>query len=334
MKQVLSGAALALSTTALGAMATAQDAPVIPNIPSENVMRTITAPQTPPMLEHLIKSGVKLTYLGNAGGLESYLGESASGMSQTFYLAPDGNHVVAGLLFRDNGVNVTGVQIAEMRDRFNAAEKRAQRIGEEVEAASPMNVPAPQVTTNLSEVSAEAIAQGAARTPTAEQYLSDRPLDDFRPAIEETSWFEIGDPAAPILYYVADPQCPFCHRMWQSLRPMIMAREISVRVILIAGLKGSEPKVISLLSRDDPGRAFMAGEGSTRTMPVADPPAAASASFKNAYRYLERNMRFIDDYAITSTPHLFYFNPEGDLYESKGIPEDRTVFFSAMEGRQ
>jgi thiol:disulfide interchange protein DsbG len=334
MKQVLGGIALALSSTALGGIAVAQDAPAIPNIPSDNVMRTLTAPKTPPMLQHLIDSGVRLTYLGNAGGLESYLGESASGMSQTFYLAPDGNHVVAGLLFRDNGVNVTGVQIAEMRDRFNAAEKRAQRLGEDVGAATPLSVPEPKVTTNLAQISADEIAQGVARTPSADEYLSDRPLDDFRPALEDTSWFEIGDENAPKLYYVADPQCPFCHRMWQELRPMIMAREISVRVILIAGLKGSEAKTISLLSREDPGRDFLTGEGSTRTMPVAPPPPASSAGFKNAYRYLESNMRFIEEYAISSTPHMFYFDPEGDLYESKGIPADRSAFFSAMEGRQ
>src|SRR3546814_6411767 len=53
--------------------------------------------------------------------MRGYLGESPTGRMQTFYVSPDGNHVVAGLLFRNGGVNVTGVQIGEMQSRFEKA---------------------------------------------------------------------------------------------------------------------------------------------------------------------------------------------------------------------
>src|SRR3546814_2030494 len=53
--------------------------------------------------------------------MRGYLGESPTGRMQTFYVSPDGNHVVAGLMFRNGGVNVTGVQIGEIQSRFEQA---------------------------------------------------------------------------------------------------------------------------------------------------------------------------------------------------------------------
>lgn len=331
MKHLLRGTALALSTTALGGAALAQQ---IPSIPSDRVIQQLEDAKAAPVLQYLMDSGVKLTYLGDAGGLEAYLGESPTGSTQTFYLTPDKNHVVAGVLFREGGVNVTGVQIAEMQDRYEEAKKRAAAAGETLGTATPQAVPAPTANSSLTALTPEEIQAGAAVTPSAEEYLSNRDLDGFRAELEDTAWFGIGAETAPTVYMVVDPNCPFCHRIWEDLRPMVMTREISLRLIMIAGLKGSEPKAVSILSREDPGRAWMAGEGSTKSMPVAAPPAAASSSFKDAMRYLERNMAFIDKHEITSTPHLFYFDKEGTLYESRGIPKDRTVFFSALEGQE
>ena len=306
----------------------------IPSIPSDDLIQRLEDAKAPPVLQYLMDRGVKLTYLGDAGGLGAYLGESPTGSTQTFYLTPDENHVVAGVLFREGGVNVTGVQIAEMKDRYEEAKKKAEAAGQSLGSATPETVPAPTTNNSLTALTPEEIQAGAAVTPSAEEYLSNRDLDGFRTEIEDTAWFGVGSSEAPVVYMVVDPNCPFCHRIWQDLRPMVMTREISLRLIMIAGLKGSEPKAVSILSRDEPGRAWMAGEGSTRSMPVASPPAAASSSFKDAMRYLERNMSFIDKHEITSTPHLFYFDEEGTLYESRGIPKDRRVFFSALEGQE
>jgi hypothetical protein len=69
------------------------------------------------------QSGVKLTYLGNQGGIRGYLGESPSGNMQTMYVTPDGVHAVLGLLYDENftkpGSNITGGQLSQMRDRYN-----------------------------------------------------------------------------------------------------------------------------------------------------------------------------------------------------------------------
>ena len=80
--------------------------------------------QTPiPILTFMESHGVKLTYLGNEGGLKGYLGESVNGHFQTFYVSPDGKHVISGIMNNSQGVNITGVQIGEMQKRFQQAEE-------------------------------------------------------------------------------------------------------------------------------------------------------------------------------------------------------------------
>lgn len=74
-----------------------------------------------PVLSWMQSLGVKLTYLGDEGGLRGYLAEDANGKMQTIYVMPDREHVVAGLLLKRGGDNITGVQVGEMRARFAKA---------------------------------------------------------------------------------------------------------------------------------------------------------------------------------------------------------------------
>ncbi len=76
-----------------------------------------------PILDYLESHGVNLTYLGDEGGLHGYLGESVNGQFQTFYVSPDGKHVISGIMNNMTGINVTGVQIGEMQKRFREAEE-------------------------------------------------------------------------------------------------------------------------------------------------------------------------------------------------------------------
>ncbi len=300
----------------------------IPSIPDDSVIRSMTDGVVPKVLQYMIDGGLKLTYLGDAGGIQGYLAESPTGKIQTFYLTPDGQHVVGGMLFREGGVNVTGVQITDMRNRYDAAKKRAEELASETSKIKPTDYMLPELTQGLTEIDPQSVRDGAAAIPDDDEYLSNRDGDDMKTQLEEVAYFTVGAPSAPVVYMVADPNCPFCHKTWTDIRPMVLSKEISVRIILIAGLEGSEPKAISLLSRDEPARAWFIGEGSTRGMPVASPPAAGSASFKTARRYLSRNMDFVERNDIKSTPHLFYFDDQERLFESRGMPKNLDVFMS------
>ena len=302
----------------------------ISNLPSGGVIQRLENDVIPPALKYLMDNGVKLTYLGDAGGLAGYLGESPSGTVQTFYLAPDGSHVIAGVLFRNGGVNVTGVQMYDMKSRFEAAKKMAEGVSDELSTIQPQSLIEPKITAGLTEVTPLQIQNGDAAIVTKDKYLSDKNLDDFNSDIDKVAWFSVGASDAPVLYMLADPNCPFCHNAWKELRPMIMAREISVRVILVAGLEGSEPEALSILSRDEPGRAWFAGEGSTASMPVAPPPNSGSSEYQEAVKYLRTNTEFMNKYELDATPYFFTIDKEGVLYESRGWPREKDVFFSIL----
>jgi protein-disulfide isomerase len=90
----------------------------------------------PPVLSWLQQQGNKLTLIGEEAGLKGYLLESPTGKLQSVYVAPDGKHVVLGLLYEQGGKNVTGVQLGEMRKRFDNA---AKALGSRTENASAVD---------------------------------------------------------------------------------------------------------------------------------------------------------------------------------------------------
>ena len=301
----------------------------IPSIPSDGVISRFDKGVIPPALQYLIENGVKLTYLGDSGGLEGFLGESSTGSIQTFYLTPDSNHVIAGVLFKKGGVNVTGIQINDMKNRYEEAKKRMDVVSEDLNNTTIETPIEPQITAEMREITPEEIQAGEAAVVTVDKFLSPRDLDKFNSDVDRLAWFSVGASDAPVVYFIADPQCPFCHRAWSQIRPMVMAREISVRVILIAGLEGSKEKAISILSRDEPGRAWFAGEGSTKGMPIAPAPASGTSKYNKASKFLDTNQSFSDVYGLDATPWLFAV--KGDqLYEMRGWGEDTDLFMSLV----
>lgn len=82
--------------------------------------------RVPPVISYFQGQGIRFTSIGEAGGLKGYLAESATGHQQVFYITPDGKHAIAGVMIRMDGTMVTGIQLGEMRARFEAA---AQAFG-------------------------------------------------------------------------------------------------------------------------------------------------------------------------------------------------------------
>jgi protein-disulfide isomerase len=284
----------------------------------------------PPVLRWLSSNGTKLTSIGDAGGLDGYIAETPSGKLQTFYVTPDGQHVVAGLLFRKGGVNLTGVQINELQKRYEAAKKQAEKISSELGAVTPELVVPPKATDSLVEVPVEAISNGEVKQSVPNDYISSRDTSEIRGDLENAPWFQVGAQDAPVLYMIADPNCPFCHRVWSELKTKVMSRKLAVRVILIAAFERSEADAISILSRKDPSRVWLTGEGSSATVNISSPPAANTEEFQRASQYLSKNMDLIYKHEIQATPHFMYIGKEGSLYESEGVPVNLDVFLEAL----
>lgn len=359
--------------------------PINPPTPKNPI--AARAAEMAPVLSWLQTQGVKLTYLGDEGGLKAYLGESANGKQQVFYATPDGDHVVAGLLFKRDGMNVTGVQIGEMQQRFREAQqkydeamktshepseemKRQLRQGSEVipstgtKAAEPASKAPPEKAAEakaadkpVEKAVPERRSEGAPSLPAAlaqastqpaavptqpvvpaaspikqlpVRYLSGLDKAEFERSVEDLAWFRVGEEKAPALYMVADPNCRFCHKAWDDLKPMVLAGKLQLRIIMVAGLPGSDAAARAILSSDLPGQEWIAGRGSVDGIQPGPAPEPNSEKWNMTTRVLQGNADFIKRFAIQQTPFFGFVGRDGNLYSSTGVPSDLALFLSTL----
>jgi protein-disulfide isomerase len=166
-------------------------------------------------------------------------------------------------------------------------------------------------------------------TASAEKYVSGLDRGAVERALQQANWFRVGLEKAPAIYMVADPQCPFCHAAWGRLKDMVWGHKLQIRIIMIAGLKGSLPKAISILS-GDPGTAWLEGKGSTDGTEIPPPPAEGTPEYTAAQKVLRNNGDFVRQFGLTRTPTLMYIGKDNRLYSSEGLPEDAGSFLAAL----
>lgn len=331
-----------------------------------NPLADVTNKDAPAVIRTFMARGVTFTSLGNEGGLRAYLGQTQTGETQTFYVSPDGEFMVAGILFRSDGVNVTGVQIGEMQRRFEEAQKKAEEAavaapvpmpeapadapaqpataaGEapeapEAEVDTPPADPAPAgqvLTSPIAAAPAAPAGQPVVEVNRADAWATTKQASEFTEVMGRTNWFRVGVEQAPSLWMVVDPSCPYCHAAWSRLKPLVLEGKVQLRIVMIGVLEGSEPKAISILSRENPGQAWLAGEGSVDNFTVQPAPDAGSTAYSAGRSYAENNLRMARElldkgYKMTGTPFLGYVGKDGKVYEASGAPDDIDAFLSAL----
>lgn len=384
---------LLLSTMLLAPHVQAQDAPApvatAPRADEVKAQSPLAAREQAlaPVLSWMQAIGVKLTYLGDEGGLSGYLAEDATGKMQTIYVTPDREHVIAGLLLKRGGDNITGVQVGEMRERFaraadqyvpkgeatakpsepaTAPQKSEKPTAEPTDpepaatpsASAPVSVPedikiseptsapvekAPEEAsapaepsppsaegTSLALPAATGPAPEAAGNP-AEIWTSPINKEEFLTAVAEVPYIEVGSMNAPItLYEIADPQCPYCHAAWDHIKPLVFEKKVKLRVILIAALEGSEPKVKEILASGVPARRWIDSDAGKNLKLEIDP---TSQPYKDSAAFLDKNMDFARKFGVDRTPFLGYVGFDGKFYSALGLPSDLKSFLSAAVAR-
>lgn len=168
-------------------------------------------------------------------------------------------------------------------------------------------------------------------TKSSSAYVVSLSKERFLSDMEKTAYFPVGANNAPVLYMVADPQCPHCHAAWQYLKPLVASGKLTVKVIMVSALPGSESIALSLLSQAAPGRAWWDGEGSENGHPVSPGAAANTQAMRNGQKYLDINMQFLTSHKIDGTPWLGYVGADGKVYEMEG-DQNLPSFLSEIKG--
>lgn len=245
-------------------------------------------PDLHPAIEYIKSNNVKITYLGDEGGVDAYLGESLDGSNKTqiFYALQNSPYVVAGTLMRADGKNITNFQIARL---YNESPK--ERFDQYVDP-NPKNL----------EIAALFIEE-----------------------VEKTSWFLVGDKNAPTtLYMIADPNCIYCHKLWHLLLPYLERREISIKVILVGFLSNSKDKATSILNSENPLDSWL----SITKTEVDVPLIKINYDQNSNIFPLKENHHFAEEFHISTIPFLAYQAINGEMQLHIGIPENIDEFLS------
>ena len=146
-----------------------------------------------------------------------------------------------------------------------------------------------------------------------------RPESEWQ-QLADSDWIADGDDSAErVIYSFTDPNCPFCHRFYETSRDWVEAGQVQIRHVMVGVLRDdSLPKSATLLAADDPGAALAEHEANFAEGGVT-PADGLPAEAQQAVLDNNRLMGALD---VQGTPSVFYRDTEGDLRLVRGLPED------------
>ena len=159
--------------------------PAIPTISVDEISRV-------PALRRIASAGAQLTDLGTEHGLRTVFARNGQSF-QVFYLTPDGQGAVGGVMWDATGRNITRQQVSS------------------IDGAIPT------------------VTIGAA--PTAPPQTSQTTSTAALRAAASTTYGLTGVASAPRLWVFIDPLCSFSVRAMEQLRPFIASGKVQVAVV-------------------------------------------------------------------------------------------------------
>ncbi len=149
-------------------------------------------PELPEALQLLVERGAQARYLGNKHGLDGWI-TVFQGQEQYYYVTPNGEGFLMGLLFDKDGQMATVEQVRALQSQgdgvldFLAVDKIDEKLTDAIK---------------------ETNKEFEYKTP-AERMFAD---------VENSNWIKFGKEGAPVIYSFMDPQCPHCHEFMKDLR--------------------------------------------------------------------------------------------------------------------
>ena len=265
--------------------------------------RSAEAPQSasvpkPASLAALRDAGAELVPLGRSGVLDGWLVRKADGSVLTVYAAP-GGHVVAGLLYGPDGLELTGGQL----ERAAVPAQTANPAG----TASPARIALPG-TGEAALADAVRAAAGEAAEPrhsvpgparaAGEVALFERSLD--------VAAFTVGE-RGPALVAFVDPGCPWSRRAAAELGQLALEGAFRLHAVPVGVMSpDSHAHAAGILAAPRPGLAWY------RSGPVA-------ATAEDTLR-LEANNALWRAFGADAVPWLAWRGRDGGIRTYAGLP--------------
>ena len=261
-------------------------------------------PPLPAPLETMAKEGAQLRYMGNEGGLDAWMAIQ-NGQEQYFYVTPDREFVLLGMLFDKSGKMITLQQVSKL-----------QKSGDPVLDVLKANVSTPDASVTDQLPKTEGDIAKALKTPS-EQLFAD---------VESSNWKALGKDTAPVMYMFIDPQCPYCHEFMKTLRKDIEAGNVQVRMIPVGFRDETRAQAALLLAVPNAQeRWFRHLDGDKDALPVT--PGVNEQG-------VERNMAIMQSWKLNVTPLSMYRAKDGKIKIVQGRAKDLKALLADLQPAQ
>lgn len=245
-----------------------------------------------PALKRISSNGAALYDLGVQHGLPTIFAKHGSTF-QVFYLTPDGQAAIGGVMWDYTGHNITRGQVTPIDGTIPT-----------VSIGATGNPPQPE-----SPLAAEPVqSPGTLAT------------------VQNTVFGIAGSPAAPRLYMFIDPLCSFSVRAMDQLRPYIAAGKLQVAVIPLSVLDyedqgRSTVAAKGLLSMPSEQMVEAWRNQMTTSLPTVGPEASVQ---------LAKNMAAAEALRLRGTPTFVWEKADGSAGRADGIPNDMDVLIASI----
>ncbi len=266
----------------------------------------------PASLAALRDAGAELVPLGRAGVLDGWLVRKADGSVLTVYAAP-GGHVVAGLLYGPDGLELTGGQLERAAG--------PTRTAGPTRSASPAGAALPATGEAVLADAVRAAAGEAAEPrhsvpgtgparPARAAALFERSLD--------VAAFTVGE-SGPDLVAFVDPGCPWSRRAAAELGQLALEGAFRLHAVPVGVMSpDSHTHAAGILASPRPGLAWYRSD-----------PAPATA--EDALR-LEANNALWRAFGADAVPWLAWRGRDGGIRTYAGLPA--SADFMTTEARR
>ena len=207
----------------------------------------------------------------------------------------------------------------------NGCQVQGTGTGPEQRGAAYMMLKQPRIllVTVLCIIGLQAVTQVQAESLAKSRATADALLDN----IDQATWLSEGD-GKHIVYIFFDPDCPYCHKLYESLRPLIGEMALQLRWIPVGMLAASSPgKAAAILQADNPLDAFHKNEDNFNFSDNRAGGAVAPAvSMTDKTRLdLAANLSVLEEQNLFAVPVAVFQASDGQGFMFQGAPPDKTL---------
>jgi thiol:disulfide interchange protein DsbG len=166
---------------------------------------------------------------------------------------------------------------------------------------------------NLTQLAAQSVLP---KPPTAAENFA---------ALGKTHSYLWGQPAAKKeMWIVFDPNCIFCHKIYEDLKAHVAAGEVKVHIIQVGFLKPSSlGKAAAILAAKDPATALATDESGFDAK-AEEGGITPDMTDKAAVAEVKANNAWMSAQGIGGTPYLLYRDANGKVQGIAGYDPDTT----------